>query len=317
MNLHSSLAATALSLAAAPAAFAGPLDASLVPDGTTWVLHLDLEQFRGSAIGGALLAELAQRKEGADLKKFSNVVGFDLEQNLLDATFFGKGIERESATIVVDVLGGTGNLEGLMLAAPEYQSQIEDGRTIHSFIAKDEERGDARMFVAMQPLPGAGAGASNETRILAAYDVGVLHQALDQMAVEAEAPRKSEASPTEGSMLFLLVEEIDPAVLAASGGQSAVLRMIDGLSLDLSEAEERVRLTAQASVTDEPKAEQLRQLVQGLFAMAQLGDMSQPGPRMVAEMAKRAAVKKDATVVSVSLDAGADEILAAAKLNAR
>ncbi len=302
-RLTTALVATALTLAAAAPGLAGPIDASAVPDQSRWVVHVDLEAFRASTLGRAILGELGDHPEANRMRQASEVVGFDLERDLLDVTLYGSDFTRESVVMLVDIAGDAGNLEGLMLAAPGYESATVDDRVIHSFLAEDKRRGDApRMHVTLQPRGG-------EQRLVASYDADVLHRALDRMETGGNTTPLATA-PEAGSLLFMHTGDLDPAQLEAAGQQSAVLQMIRRLSIDLVEADGRLTATAHARVVDDQKAEQLRQLAQGMLAMAQLGDPNNPGKVAAAELARRAKVTKDGATVRVSLDAAAEEVAA-------
>lgn len=320
----SCLAAVTAILAAGPAT-AGPLDVGLVPQDAAWVVHADFDALRESTLGRAMREEAEARGGRAHLSRMSEVIGFDVAENLRSATLFGEGYSRDSTAILITVAGDTGNIEGLMLAAPGYRSERkDDGRVVHSFIARDPRRGDARMYVSIEPV---GRGA--DTMVLAAYDPAVLEAAVARLdAPEAPAGREDgrALSPGAGSILFARVFDLDAEAADHGGQHSAVLSMIRDLALNLRENDGRLALSATAHVVDAQRAEQLRQLIEGGLAMAQLaGDRPphaaeadhphrrHPHAALVAEVARQVRVSVDGDAVHLALDVETQRVIEEAR----
>ena len=69
---------------------------------------------------------------------------------------------------------------------------------MHSFIAEDKVRGDARMWATLEPV-------GKDTLVVASYDRGLLDEALAQAVSPEGRGAGMEASPGAGSVLYAKV----------------------------------------------------------------------------------------------------------------
>ena len=137
-------------------------------DDTKFALQIDLSQFRETTIGSKLVdythrlaSEQIDEEEGELMAKLEESLGFNPFDEVRTLTILGNSYESpdenpENLRAIVRLGKTTGNLEGLMLAVPGYDSEEVDGVEIHSinmddvslFVAIHEDRRDNKTLVA-------------------------------------------------------------------------------------------------------------------------------------------------------------------------
>jgi hypothetical protein len=265
------------------------------PSEVAWFLTIEVKRFAESTFGQRLLGviEQAVREETRDLDaildlktartKVGQVIGFDPLEGIVSVKVYGTAspfsgrnrneqeIVEEMATTgvaVVTLSGGTGNLEGLALATPEYQSIKYKGARIHSGKLPDFP---PRVFMAVCP-PGDGKPSMvvfglNEDQVKQALD-----RVTDNAAPGPEGSSAAFAPVPKGTLLSagLKLDEKTLQVLGVPPQQSAVVKMLQRVAVSLAVEGDSVNLQVAADVVNEERAEQVRQLVEGLVAFVQL-----------------------------------------------
>jgi hypothetical protein len=305
-RLVAAAAVTALLLN--PVVYAGPMPEDVVPDDAVWAVHADFQALRNSRLGEALLEDWNERFASEQVQQISDIVGIDLVRDILSATLYGDGTSHDATAIVVTLLGGTGNLEGLMLAAPAYEIDEIDGRTVHSFLTEDEH-GERRLHVAMQTR-GSDRDLRQRndrapSRVVAAHDPDVLAELLDRLEDQAI----TRDAPQADTFLTARLDEVNPAMLDEHEQHSAVIQTIQNLALEVSETEGTVAAVLEAQVVDEQRAEQVRQLVQGLLAMTQMSAHQGEMQAMLAEFARQTVVQREGEAVNLRLGVPSERVI--------
>ncbi len=278
---------------------AAPLDRATSPADASWLVHVDVESAHTSQLGKAMMQEAKNVGLLAKADAVSSVVGFDVIDNLKNITLYGSGFKREDTVILASIAGNSGNLEGLMLAAPGYQSTRENKRTIHSFIAKDATHGDARMYVIVEPINNG-----QTTLLIGANDQGNLMNALNRTINRVAS---TEATPTDsaaGSIVFAEINDVASLPMEGAGEHSATIGMLNRVTMSLTESNQQVKLTADADVVDEQRADQIRQLAQGALAMVQIAAMQKPddlGATTASDMASRVKIERQGNHVNATM----------------
>lgn len=276
-----------------PTASPESVPVSVAPPDVVWFATVYVKQFTTSPFGQQVLGVLEQAireepirrelgiEDMPDLKilreKLARVVGFDPLERVESITMystaspFGGKIRNEedlvkkmaSTTVVVVKLDGTtGNLEGFALATPDYQSTQYNGATIHSGTLPDFP---LRIFMAVLKQ---GTGQSNI--VVFGLNEELVKQAMDR----ASGKSLPTASPSDAEGMFfaasLMLGDEAIRMLEIPQQQSAVFKMLQSVALSGGFEDDSVFVQLSAELVNEERAEQVRQLLEGLLAIVQL-----------------------------------------------
>ncbi len=281
-----------------------PTSGIIVPADAVWFVTLDVKRFVENPIGQEVLRILERliREEAdfegmPDLKtaqaKIAKVIGFDPLEEIESVEVYGlvspfggesrredEIVEKMASTgvAVVTLSGGTGNLEGLALATPDYRSTEYQGATIHSGTLPDFP---PRVCMAVLKQEGRG----KPSVVVFGLDEDQVKQALDRVQARlvsgrADRPDLSARGapemvrvPVAKGTFFAAGLKLDEAtirVLDIPQQQSAVFKMLTRVAVSLGVENDLVTAQLTADLVNEQRAEQVRQLVQGAVALGEL-----------------------------------------------
>ena len=274
---------------------------TVIPPDAVWYFSMDVKRFVEHPLSQQvfrLLDELIREETHdfdavLDLKtareKVGRVIGFDPLSGISSVTVYGLAspfddeIDNEEELVekmaltgvaVVTLTGGTGNLEGLALATPEYQSTEYREATIHSGTLPEI---DLKVYMAvLEPdagKPGIVVIGLNEDRV---------KQALDRIKGDPAGERTT--TTWRGSPANVVLPAAKGTILAAGlrlddqtwrafeipEQQSAVFRMLKCVAVSLGGEGDTVTLDVTVEVVNQERAEQVRQLAEGAIAFVQL-----------------------------------------------
>lgn len=307
----------ALLIAAAGMPAAAPakdLNVNLPPD-AKFVVRLDLAAIRESEIGGPLFEQFkaeATKKIGrggdgqASLDQISQVLGFNPFEEVQSIMVAASDYESPEFSLVaaIQLRRTTGNLEGLVLALPEYATETHGDYQIH--YARPEE--DKQVFAAVHT-----ADDGNRTVVLAAQREALV-QMLESFNGKAsgETPLKAASFSGDGeALLAVKVFELPPDMMKQEGPPANIAKIVSNASLQVAEADDQVKVSLQVEARDEKQAEQLKQMAQGLIAMVNLKASSDPEDekaRQVQRLLQDVRVNRSSTTVEAILNLPAEEI---------
>lgn len=240
-----------------------------VPEDAKFVVQIDVSAFRNTRLGARLLEvtqQLAQQELGGDARDFmpkiTEALGFNPLEEVKTLTVIGSDFEspEESLRLALQLGKTTGNLEGLVMAAPGYRSQQYEGQTIHS-AREDDMEAHATIYT----------DAAGDKTILAAASFADLKAMLTAMGSEGNFRTRREVSWSVPSGTFAHLQILEfPEEVYQHDPPSNLIRMIHDLSLTLSEAKDNFVLDLVFSTQDEQRAEQFQQLAQGAKALVGL-----------------------------------------------
>jgi hypothetical protein len=290
-----------------PAAATSP---SHKPDSNelAWCLVLDVKRFVDSPIGKDVL-RLAENTIATEAKtsdvpalraKVAKVIGFDPLEDIESIGFYGVaspisvvgdgmvGTLGKTNTLKAPVhsnlvpenmlaenvliawlRGSTGNLEGLALALGQYHSTEYRGTTIHAGLLPDIH---TKIYVAVRK-PQSQLPAC----VIAGLRKDLVEDAIDRLAsVNLSIPPLNLLVAQESSKAFLtgslrLDDELFramPKVLPPP--HSELTKLLRRLTVSVASQQESVVVRASVDLTDEKRAEQTQQLIQGVIAFMQL-----------------------------------------------
>ena len=242
----------ALTVLAAPTP-ADELNRRWVAPDAEWIIHIDVERLRESALGKILLSEgdLADAREQIQAE-----LGVDITKDLHGLTAYGRGDWGDSGVLIAT---STAAADDVLAAIQEqgdgYASRTVGDRVLHSFDAEDgrvyaylgERRNDGRVIV-----------LSDEAEIVM--------EALRVMSDRDVANTKIEVP--SGLMIFAAASDLDR--LPEFDATSQVLEGAHDVSLAVREDDDAT--TAQLGVATESgqQAKDISAVIQGLFAAGRL-----------------------------------------------
>ncbi|HBE69518.1 MAG TPA: hypothetical protein DDW52_15340 [Planctomycetaceae bacterium] len=261
--LHCSIVACLSVLTLVPAQHSRASDIVLPPD-TKFLFQLDLKEFGKTSIGTKLI-ELTAREAAREmetegeqlLEKVNESLGFDPLQEIRTITLATSVLgnpERafESGALVVQLGKTTGNLEGLMLALPGYDSKEHDDHTLH-YVGEGSQTAVCSLFE---------EASGNHTLVLAREESQVLRMLESLGSVgTADSVALDDGVFARVQLFEIPLEEIreEPA--------ANVLKLVKQASLTIRETDAKLmRVDLNIEAVKEKKAEQIRQLLTGATA---------------------------------------------------
>jgi hypothetical protein len=258
------LAAIAV-LSTATTIFAGPLKRADLPADPAWVVHLDCDALRASAIGQALARELTRPAIDDKFSAFQAMFNFDPRSALRGVSLYGYGNKPADALLVVYANFDAARLDTLVKAAKEYQSSVHRSRTIHSWIDESKKTAEGpvqrRMFAAV-----AGERivfAQREDRLASALDV------IDGFAANLSTSPAFPAlgSPERGGFFQAASRKLD---IPTTHPNAALVRVSQEMRMELAENDGTTTANITLLAKDEEVAGHMNSIAQGLLALIKM-----------------------------------------------
>ena len=270
-----------------------PLQRADVPAEPAWVLHVDCDSLRPTAIGQYLLAEMEKPDAQAKFAAFQTIFNFDPRKQLHGLTLYSTGKAPEDGVLLVYADFDADRLVTLAKAAKDYQSTTYKQHVIHNWI---DEKKKARHGVKPRVYAAIQGGhivvfAQQEARVAQALDV--LDRAAPNLAGSGVFPQLGASGSS--SFLQAAARKLD---LPDSDPNAALFRLAKMARLQIGEAQGQLKATLNLEANDEEVARQMASVGQGLVALMKLqkdnpGSVSLPrgsrssrmGPSVVATLA--------------------------------
>ncbi len=237
-----------------------------------FLLDLNVEGILNSSIGKKVgdivkkkaAEELGKNKEkGMDYDKVVKMIGFDPFTELRSVSVSSSDFESPETSFVATIrLRKTaGNLEGLLLSAPGYESSDYGKHQIHSVKLDDKT-----------PWYAAFHGtADNEKSILVSARKDLVTQLLDQLDGKKGTGDSTRIVQWESSVKDLLqLQVLQLPKSLETGPQANVSKLLKSLGLRILDAGANVDIMLDVTTDTEKHAEQVRQMAQGAVAMFEL-----------------------------------------------
>ncbi len=283
-----------------------------VPAEAKFVVQVDLDKFRQTRLGGRLLdsvKRMAQQEveqgTGGGLEQVEEALGFDPFEELHGVTIVGSSYDdpEESLRLVLQLGQTTGNLEGLLLALPGYDSSEHGGHTIHSM-------SDGGMH-------GFGAiykDASGMHRVVAAPNRQDVIAMLDGLSGDSQGAQKEiSLGVPAGTFASVQVLELPLDQLDEGEPPANVVKLLTSVSLTVSGVDDKgLAVELSLGTKEEKRAEQIQQLLQGLSAMVSLAEsqiVDDQDAQKALELLKGLAIDRDGTQVSLRVDVPEEIVL--------
>jgi hypothetical protein len=279
-------------LAATLTTLSGPLQRADVPADPVWVVHLDCDGLRPTAVGQYVLAQMDQPEARAKLAAFQTIFNFDPRKQLHGLTLYSTGKAPQDGVMLVYADFEPDRLITLAKGASDHQSTTYKDHTIHNWVDDKKKAKNGvrpRVYAAIQGDHIVVFG-QQELRVAKALDV------LDRTAPNLAGSSTFEQLGAAGSTSFIqaAARKMD---VPESAPNAALLRLANSARLDVGEANGQLRATLGLQAEDEAVAGQMASVGQGLLALMKL-QKDNPGSTRLAEALS---LKQDGVRVAVSL----------------
>ena len=298
------LTTLALSLATAFISFAGPLQKEQIPAGAKWLLHLDVENglktqlgtFLGGEIGKQLLTPIANLRDYFDVRldwrKFQSF------------TAYGMGFEERADAAGVLIVKSSQDLPAMLdQVIAKFEEAAGPG---HGALRKKKEGGATVYVLKKEVFGAAGKGGV----FVLSKSIAKLTEALDVLEGNAShlGAAKTFAAFPQPSASFFFIGLADGFNNASNlPPQARVLKNSTGGQFAVGEKAGQVFLNLALSVKDDESTAQIQQVFQGLLALATL---NQDKNKELARLAQSIKVSTNSTLVNVSLELPATNVIA-------
>ena len=274
---------------------------SIVPEDATFALSVKPSALYQSELGKRILDFIREKEPKIDqsIDDLCTTVGIDLRNALGETVIYGTGYDKQDFALVADIGPTAGNINGLLLAAPGYDSSVyQDKLIIHSLPTEGRgDQPDRRVFCAMPKRPG-----SDSYLLVAAFDPARVRQMIDQ-AMDSHAEMTPQTLKSDALIEAWFTGLPDLARLAdAQGPPSVWARMIDRAHLTVAENDQGLDAQLDLTMIDDLRAQQVAQLMQGGLAMLQLIATNEPKAQPLADFAQLVKVNHTEGDLVVSAD---------------
>jgi hypothetical protein len=288
-------------------AWAGPLQRADVSADPAWVLHVDCDSLRPTAIGQYLLAEMEKPEARAKFAAFQTIFNFDPRKQLHGLTLYSTGKAPKDGVLLVYADFDPDRLVTMAKAAKNYQSTPYKQHVIHNWIdqkKKSQDEVKPRVYAAIQG-GHIVVFAQQEARVARALDV------LDRAAPNLAGSGLFKQLGASGSSSFLeaAARKLD---LPDAGPNAALLRLAKMARLQMGAAQGKLKATLNLETSDEDVARQMASVGQGLLALMKL-QKDNPGS---VKLAEALTLKQDGAGVVASLAISTDEAIELMKAGA-
>jgi hypothetical protein len=269
---------------------AGPLDKALVASDAKWVVHLDIEAFRASKLGGHIVTDILQPKiEASPLGKKSNL-SINLT-NVSSVTAYGPTFEKDGEGILIlktsaDVKKDLDTLVGMASLSGDEEKMITMEQHAPFAIYKLK---DNMLFTPM-------AGGT----LVAAKSRQQLERAREIVSGKGETLAKTDAFKTfpdvpKGFFFLGMAQGLNDEVKIPA--QAQVLREADGGRLVIGENERNVFVNLVFRGKNEESTTKIQQVMQGIVALVSMSQQN----KEITELANSAKISGEGKNVSVTL----------------
>jgi len=282
------------------AAQADPLDRNEIGRGANWLVHADLDAFRGSTLGSLVMAELKAQGVEQKLQDFVTIFSVDPLRDISGVTLYGTGQDRNNAVVVVDGKFDPEKLLAVVRWNPQYQEIPYQGATIHQW-PNEEKKGSQTTTRMMYGTILDGR------KIVLSTGLDTVKQAVD--AIKSPAAGAStdllKQVPEGRGGVFLQLAAVEVGKIVGEDPKAAIIKQAESLALTIGETGGKVLAAADVRSQTTDVAQNMTKFLQGVVAMAQLAGQEQP---KLSELAGNVAVSQEDRTTRVRFEAAAQSI---------
>jgi len=268
---------------------------------SVWVLHINCDTLRPTAIGKHILAELEKPEAQAKLSVFQNMFSFDLRTQLHGITLYSAGSSPQDGVLIVYADFDADKLVTLAKAANDSQSSTHNGHTVYNWVDDQKKHhGEKRVYATIQG-----------NRIIFGQRESAVAQALD--VLDGSVPNLSTAKAFPqlggaGDTTFLsgVARKLD---LSQSDPNAAIFRLSKSFRLQVGEVQQHLIGTLTLEANDDEVAGSMMSIAQGMIGLLKL----QKDKPETAKFLQAIALKQDGASIVLTLDVPTDDVVNAMK----
>jgi hypothetical protein len=252
-------------VAAGLTAIAAPVQRADIPADPVWVLHVDCDALRPTAVGQYLLAEMDKPDAQAKFAVFQTLFSFDPRKQLHGLTLYSAGNAPEDGVLLVYADFEPERLVTLAKAAKEAKNTPYKKHVIYSWIDENKKAKNGVKPRTYAAIKGSRAVIFSQQEARVAQALDVLDQAIPNLSMNTVFPQLGadrNSSIIEGSARKLDLPDSTPT--------AAIFRLAKSVRLQIGETNRQVMATLSLEMNDEGVAKQSASVVQGVLALAKL-----------------------------------------------
>jgi hypothetical protein len=270
---------------------------------SVWVLHINCDALRPTAIGKHILTELEKPEAQAKLSVFQNMFSFDLRTQLHGLTLYSAGSSPQDGVLIVYADFDADKLVTLAKAANDSRSITHNGHTVYNWVddKKKHHHGEKeRVYATIQG-----------NRIIFGQRESAVSQALD--VLDGSSPNLSAARAFPqlggaGDTTFLTgaARKLD---LSQSDPNAAIFRLSKSFRLQVGEVHQHLIGTLTLEANDDEVAGSMMSIAQGMIGLLKL----QKDKPEAAKFLQAIALKQDGASIVLTIDIPTDDVVNAMK----
>jgi hypothetical protein len=290
-------------------ASAGPLRRADVAVDPVWLVHVDCDGMRPTAIGRYVQAEMEKPATQAKLAAFQALFSFDLRTQLHGLTLYGTGSAPEDGVLLVYADFEPSRLVTLAQAASDAREITYKQHTIYSW--NDQHR---------KKKPGAD-GAKARTYAAISGRCVIFGQREARVAQALDVLTGNSANLGSGKVFSQLGAVGNTSFIEAAARKmdflpadpnAAILRLSRQVRFQLSEAQQQLSAVLTFEANDEEVAANMASIAQGLVALMKL---QKEKPESV-KVAEALTLKQEGSSLVVNLRLPANDVVQMIKADA-
>lgn len=276
---------------------AAPVNPAEVAADARWVVHADLDVFKGGEMGKYMLDKMTDARVKDKMAAFRQMFRFDPCEDIASVTLYGSSRREEDGIALFRGRFDGATLVTLLKANDTYKSRSGDGVEVHSWV--DEKRRDGQRTF--------GAILDNQ--------VVILGRSGDLVA-RAAAVLKGKSAALNGANATLDLPRGAPAFFAAAANlqdlgvndpRAVMVKDIVAGSIVVGEQGGQMEGTLNVTTRTPEAAAQMNAMLSGLLAMAQMNREQKPE---LALLARRVQPAVDGSQFKVSMSFPVKDIIA-------
>ena len=243
---------------------AAPLQRSDIVAAPAWLLHLDFDRLRTTAVGQYILTQMDQPEAKAQLAAMQTIFDFDLRTQLHGATLYGTSIAPQDGVLIVYADFNADRLLVLARAAKDYQSTPHNQHVIHSWL---DEKKPAKKGV----KPRVFATIAG-TRVIFGQSEAAVATALDVLDGTTPNLAAGQLFPKLGLPGGANVIEAGAGKLNLpdSDPNATIMKLAQNVQLQVGEQQQQCRGTITLLTDNEEVATHVQQIAQGILALTKM-----------------------------------------------
>lgn len=258
-----------------------------IPAEHRWVLHLDLQRALQGELGAWADEVLTNETTAARIRLLEAVTGIDPRRDLRTITISGIDNQQDRAVALIVGDFDPERIRTLAAAAEGHQTFRHHDHVIHHWLDAKHE----------PPKPQYGTLIDTDLLVIAG-DRSVLTRTIDAIDGRVESldgdPEFAELARGDAAVVLGAATDLD--AWRELKPRAAMLREVDRLHLTLDQVDGALRLQLAITAKQEPKAQQLLQVVQGLLALHGLGQRQAADPAIQQVIQSLEATRAGSTV---------------------